>query len=87
MRLNFLLTDGRALFVSRWNRSLYWVERLGVHDCEICGTPHIHHEGADDYRAVVVASEPITDEPWRPLPEDRSMLVVDGGLDTRILRL
>jgi glutamine amidotransferase len=85
-KLNFLLTDGRLMVASRWHRTLHWVERVGVHDCEICGTPHIHHEEETDYRAVVVASEPITDEPWRAVP-DGCLLGIDADLSTRIVAI
>ena len=67
--LNLLLTDGEAMVGSRWGRTLYWVERDAVRDCEICGFPHIHHTAGHDYRAVVVASEPISHEDWREVPE------------------
>jgi predicted glutamine amidotransferase len=76
-RLNFLLTDGSVMLASRWNRSLHWVRRIGVHDCEICRIPHTRHETGSDYRAVVLASEPISQEPWQPVP-DRSILAIDG---------
>ncbi len=82
-RLNFLLTDGRILLVSRWNNSLYWVERPGVMDCEICGIPHIHLEGESAYQATVVASEPISEENWQAVP-DRSLVVVDQNIEARI---
>ncbi len=74
------------MLASRLNRTLHWVERLGVHDCEICGTPHIHHHRDTPYRAVVVASEPITDEPWRAVPEG-CVLTIDEDLQTRIVAL
>ena len=68
--LNVLLTDGEQLVGSRWGRTLHYVERLGIHDCEICGFPHIRHDVRHTYRAVVIASEPISHEPWQELPED-----------------
>jgi predicted glutamine amidotransferase len=64
-----MLTDGEQLVGSRLGRTLYYVERQGVHDCEICGFPHIHHNPRRAYRAVVVASEPISHEEWREVPE------------------
>lgn len=67
--LNLLLADGDRIVGCRWGRSLYYVERVGVYDCEICGFPHIHHLPGRDYRAAVVASEPITHESWREVPE------------------
>lgn len=74
-RLNFLLTDGELLVATRLRNSLSWVERLGVHDCEICGIPHIQHDERRAYRAVVVASEPISHEAWRELPDGAALLV------------
>jgi predicted glutamine amidotransferase len=67
--LNVILTDGEQMVGSRLGRTLYYVEREGVHDCEICGFPHIHHDPHRRYRAVVVASEPISHEDWREVPE------------------
>jgi glutamine amidotransferase len=81
--LNFLLTDGVSLVASRWHRTLHWLDRVGVHDCEICGIPHIHHDSERRYRAVVVASEPITRESWQEVP-DHSVLVVDQGVRAEI---
>ena len=67
--LNVLLTDGTRLVGSRWGRTLHYVERSGIHDCEICGFPHIRHDSRRSYRAIVIASEPISHESWREVPE------------------
>jgi len=67
-KLNFLLTDGEHLVASRWNNSLHYVVRDGIHDCEICGIPHVHHHSGVAYRAIVVASEPISHEEWHEVP-------------------
>lgn len=72
--LNLLLTDGKRLTGVRFGRTLYYIERDGVHDCEICGFPHIHHEPRKQYRALVVASEPISHEKWVEMP-DRSVWI------------
>jgi glutamine amidotransferase len=82
-RLNFLLTDGHVMVASRWNRDLHVVKRFGVHDCEICGVPHIHHHRGKHYRAVVIASEPLTHEDWQQIPQG-SIVTVDRDLETRI---
>lgn len=80
--LNIMLTDGRRLAGSRINRSLFFVHRDGVHDCEICGFPHIRHDPDCDYRAVVVASEPLTHEHWIEVPNNSVWEAdVSGGLD------
>ena len=67
--LNLLLTDGEYIVGTRWGRSLFYVDRHGVRDCEICGFPHVHHDPNADYRAIVVASEPISHEQWQEVPE------------------
>ncbi len=81
--LNILLTDGVGLVGVRWGRSLHWLERAGVRDCEVCGHCHAPTEAGDGYRAVVVASERISGESWREVPE-RSLLSVDGSLRVEI---
>ncbi len=63
-RLNFVFTDGNQLAACRWNRSLHTIARQGIYNCEICGIPHIHHHETVNHRAFVVASEPVTHEPW-----------------------
>lgn len=74
--LNFMLSDGERLVGTRFNRSLYFVDRKGVYDCEICGFPHIHHDPDAEYRAIVIASEPLTREKWTKIP-NRSIWEVD----------
>lgn len=66
--LNVIWTDGEHLVGSRLNRTLWFLERDGVHLCEICGKSHVHHDTKQHYRAVEVASEPITHEDWRGVP-------------------
>lgn len=78
-RLNFVLTNGHVLFACRWNNSMYQLVRDGVQDCEICGTPHVQHNPAVDHRAVIIASEPITSEPWQEIP-NHSLLYVSPSL-------
>lgn len=79
-KLNFLLTNGRVLVATRWNHTLYLLERDGVHDCEICGIPHVEHDENRRYRAVVIASEPITHESWQEV-ENETVVSVDESLD------
>lgn len=67
--LNIMMTNGHELVGTRLGRTLYKVERDGVHDCEICGFPHVHHDPRRRYHAVVVASEPISHERWQEIPE------------------
>jgi glutamine amidotransferase len=76
--LNVLATNGRALVGLRWGRSLHFAERRGVTDCEICRYPHILTTHSDGYRALVIASEPLTHgETWQRVPEG-SVFVATG---------
>ena len=67
--LNVILTDGTQMVGSRLGRPLFYVERRGVHDCEICGFPHVHHDTRRGYSAFIIASEPISQENWKEVPE------------------
>ncbi len=76
--LNVIATNGRELLGLRWGRTLYHVERIGVSDCEICRYPHILTRQPDGYRALVVASEPLTHgETWAVVP-DGSVFAATG---------
>lgn len=66
--LNVLWSDGEHLAGSRLGRTLWYLERDGLVTCEICGTPHVHHDPHRDYRAVEIASEPVTQESWLRVP-------------------
>ena len=66
--LNVLWTDGARMVGSRMGRTLWYLEREGVPHCEICGKSHVHHKPAQEYRAVEIASEPITHEDWLQVP-------------------
>lgn len=67
--LNIVLTDGKELAGSRLGRTLWHLRRDRVLRCDICGKPHVHHAVGTDYRAVEIASEPISDDPWEPFPD------------------
>ncbi len=82
-RLNFLLTNGRVMVASRWNHTLYRLDRDGVHDCEICGIPHVDHDAKRRYRAVVIASEPITHEAWHEM-DNGTIVSVDEDLKVAV---
>lgn len=85
-QLNILLTDGRVMLATCWNRTLYYAKRIGVHDCEICGIPHIRHNKHAEYRAYLVASEPISHETWQKLP-NHSLLLMDSNLHVQLQKL
>lgn len=68
--LNIVLTDGKELVGSRLGRTLWHLRRDSVYTCDICGRTHVHHESGTDYRAVEIASEPISADAWEPFVED-----------------
>ncbi len=77
-RLNFLLSDGIHLGASRWGNSLYVTERVGRTDCEVCGATHLNGPGESRYRAIAIASEPMTREDWIEVA-DRSFIGATNG--------
>lgn len=82
--LNVVFSNGDELAASCYNRSLYMVERDAVHPCQVCaGALHVE-EMPESYRAVILASEPITtDEEWQKIP-NRSIVEVDSILTVSI---
>ncbi len=80
--LNVLWSDGDRLVGSRLGRTLWYLERNGIHTCEICGGPHVHRHADHDYRAVEIASQPVTDESWIQVPNGTVFCVTP---DLRVL--
>ena len=81
--LNFLWTNGDSLVGSRLNRTLWYLERDGLVDCEVCGKLHVRHDHERPYRAVELASEPITGENWLRIPNG-TVFAVDPDMRLRI---
>lgn len=77
--LNILWSEGERLVGSCLGRTLWYLERNGLFECEICGHPHVRHRPATPYRSVEVASEPITHEDWSPVP-DGTVFDIDADL-------
>lgn len=67
--LNVLWTEGRNLAGARFGRGLYYVERDEPRRCPVCGQLHSEPAPDDPYFTVELASEPITPEEWREVPE------------------
>lgn len=70
---NFLLSDGEALFVHRFGRSLFLLER-GPGDPvretrDIDSSASLETPWTRRRHATLIASERLTDEPWRELAE------------------
>jgi glutamine amidotransferase len=84
--LNLNLTDGDVLLVSRWHHTLYWTYHDGLTPCETCGVPHVQHRDGLEYRAVIVASEPFSQEPWHEFPEE-SLMMVDERIEPHVQKI
>ncbi|NNK78847.1 MAG: class II glutamine amidotransferase, partial [Litoreibacter sp.] len=68
--LNIILTDGEHMVGSCYNRTLFTLHRDHVFTCPICEKPHVHHNPKTSYKAIEIASEPITKEDaWQPVPQ------------------
>lgn len=77
---NFLLSDGHSCFAHRYGRTLFVLER-GPSDPvrssrELVPGAAIETKWTQRRHAVFIASERITDEPWRAVP-DCTMLRID----------
>ncbi len=81
--LNVLWADSERMVGSRLGRTLWYLEREGIVTCEVCGKSHVHHDPKQDYRAVEIASEPITDENWLQVPNG-TVYSVDPDMRLRI---
>jgi glutamine amidotransferase len=82
--LNIVFSNGKEMAASCYNRSLYFIERGAVHPCQVCnGELHINDK-PKSFRALVVASEPITtDEKWQKIP-NKSIIEVDSNVSFKI---
>jgi len=82
-QLNWIVTDGVTMVATRWNRTLHWVFRENIRDCEICGIPHVNHDQDIGYNAVIIASEQISQEDWQQIP-NFSILTLDNNFGIEI---
>ena len=80
---NFLLCDGTTMWAHRFGRTLFWLER-GTGDRVVPSRRSEETQAIVDTpwsarrRALLIASEAMTHEPWNELPE-RSLVRVEGG--------
>jgi glutamine amidotransferase len=85
LALNTLWVENGRLAGTRLDRTLWCLQRDEPLDCGLCGNKHAHPSNGV-YRAVVLASERITDEEWQPVP-DESVLWIDGDVRLNVERL
>ncbi len=78
LALNLLWSDEDQLVGTKLGRSLWYLQRDEPLECEICGHRHAHPDNDEAYRSVVIASEPLTDEPWREVPEASAFAVTES---------
>ena len=81
-----LWTNGVDFVGSRLDRTLWMLERNDVLHCPMCGKSHVHHAPKTQYRSVEVASEPISSEAWREVPNG-SVFSINGDLGLELLPL
>lgn len=76
LAVNVLWFLGSTFAGTRFNRTLYYIERHDPHVCELCGTTHIVGDtDPTDYYSVEVASEPITSEAWTEIENHTGFVV------------
>lgn len=68
--LNIVLTDGESLIGSRVNRTLWHLVKTEAVTCPVCGRKHVRHEAGTEYRAIEIASEPISADNWQPFANE-----------------
>lgn len=85
-KLNIVLTNGHVMVATRWNNDLFAAIRRGLNDCEICGICHVNQNGGHEYRAVVIASEELSDEPWVEVP-NYSVVTIDKDIMLEIQKV
>jgi glutamine amidotransferase len=73
--LNFLLSNGSSLYVSRFGRPLHLLERAPS-ESDLDEAAESGEVPIERRRCVVVASEPLTDEAWTPI-EQGALLRLD----------
>ncbi|CAN5176861.1 class II glutamine amidotransferase [soil metagenome] len=81
--LNLFWALGGRLAGTRLGRSLWYVERDAPHVDDVSGVPDAVVPKGELYRAVAIASERVTDEDWRTVPES-SVFHVDASCRMRI---
>ncbi len=87
LAINTIWTDGKSVVGSRRGRSLWWTRRDRVRTCEVCGERHGDSPSGSPYRAVVLASQRITDtDEWNQVAEE-SVFEVDGDFRLRMMSL
>ncbi|MFB6351670.1 MAG: class II glutamine amidotransferase [Bradymonadaceae bacterium] len=84
LALNTLFIAGGNLAGTRLRRTLWYLERSGTKHCPVCGKTHDTSGTTEDYRAVVLASERLTDEDWKPVPKDSAFYVDEESMELKV---
>ena len=77
---NFLLSDGRTTYAHRFGRTMYLLDRSPRDEVRVRRTSHdgtiLETPWSPQRRAVFIASERMTDEPWQHV-EEGTLLRID----------
>jgi glutamine amidotransferase len=94
--LNFVASDGKRLYALRYAKSglgyytLYYLRRpregLRLESFSKRTAQLIRMKLASGEKAIIVASEKLTEEPWETIP-NRHMLIVDENLNTELIEI
>ncbi len=82
---NFLLGDGRTLYAFRLGRSLHVLDRNRGHAVRLerrFEETVLETRWSPRRNAVLVASEPVTDEPWQEIPSGSLVAIEEGARPT-----
>lgn len=79
LAVNVLWVRGHELVGCRINDPLYLTRRDRRHACQRCAPEYDEIPAEEEYRAAAVASEPVTDEEWHPIPDRSVFRIRDPG--------
>ena len=79
---NFLLSDGATLYAHRSGRTLFTLLRGHQEAPPLAAADVLRRRRV----AVLIASEPMTDEPWRGV-EEGALLAIDAGASPHVRRV
>lgn len=73
--LTFFATNQQVFLASRQGGPLFWLERDRPAVCTICGESHGVVGVGESYHSIVLATEPLSGEEWREVPEGHYLFV------------
>jgi len=80
---SLLLTNRQVMIAYCQHTPFYYVERDRAVVCPVCGESHVVLPAESSYRSVLVASEPVSGEEWKEIP-DEHMVLVDPDVNVSV---